>query len=150
MENSSDMEWKNKIDGLHQLPSENIWSGIEKNISGANERLYNIEVTPPDSCWERISEKLPNTNTFSNNNSTIGSSVQQWIKYAAIFTGIIILTATAINKDFRNNIIDAMQGSQIKAALPDSPYYFNKSSVSKDSADKKNELVGSTDSLSKK
>ena len=150
MENSTDMEWKNKINGLQQLPSENIWSGIEKNISGANERLYNIEVTPPASCWERISERIPNTNQFSNKPSSNGSSVQQWIKYAAIFTGIILLTTTAINKDFRNNIIDAMQGSQIKAALPDSPYHFNKSSVNKDSANKKNEIGNSVDSLSRK
>jgi hypothetical protein len=150
MENSIDMEWKNKINGLQQLPSENIWNGIEKNISGANERLYNIEVMPPASCWERISERLPNTNEFSINPSNNGRSIQQWIKYAAIFTGIILLTTTAINKDFRNNIIDAMQGSQIKAALPDSPYHLNKTSVNKDSVDKKNEIGNSPDSLNKK
>jgi hypothetical protein len=150
MENSSDMEWKNKIIGLQQLPSDHIWGGIEKNISSTNERLYNIEVTPPESCWERISERLPNTNEFSNKASNNRSLVQQWIKYAAIFTGIIILTTTAINKDFRNNIIDAMQGSQIKAALPDSPYHFNKLSANKDTANKKNEIRNSTDSLRKK
>lgn len=72
--------------------------------------------------------------------------VNQWIKYAAISTGVLLLTTTAINIDFRNNIIDAMQGSQIKAALPDSTYHFNKSFADKDSFYKKNQIGTTADS----
>lgn len=146
MENSTDMEWKNKINGLQQLPSKNIWGGIEKDISGANEKLYHIEVSPPTSCWSKISERLPSTKKNLNKNFNNGRMVNQWIKYAAISTGVLLLTTTAINKDFRNNIIDAMQGSQIKAALPDSTYHFNKSFADKDSVYKKNRIGTTADS----
>lgn len=146
MENSTDMEWKNKINGLQQLPSENIWGGIEKNISGANERLYNIEVSPPTSCWSKISERLPNTKKNLNKNFNNGRMVNQWIKYAAIFTGITLLTTIAFNKVFRGNIIDSLREPQIKAALPDSTYHFNKSFIDKDSVHKKNRIGTSADS----
>ena len=123
------MEWRNNIKRFESPAHEENWNEIEKNIAKEATSMYHIEVAPPESCWESISETLIQKNKKH--------SISIRMRYAAIFIGILLISTATINTSFRNSIINALNGVNIRAALPNATHYLNSVS-SKDSSIQQN------------
>lgn len=123
------MEWKNNIKKFESPAHEENWSEIEKNIAKEAISMYHIEVAPPESCWESISETL--------NKKKKKQPISIRMRYAAIFIGILLISVAAINTSFRNSIVNALNGVNIRAALPNATHYLN-SAYSNDSSIQQN------------
>lgn len=119
------MEWRNNIKKFESLAHEENWNEIEKNIAKEAVSIYHIEVAPPESCWESISETL--------NKKKKKQPISIRMRYAAIFIGVILISAATINTSFRDSIVNALKGVNIRAALPNATDYLN-SAHSKDSS----------------
>jgi len=119
------MEWRNNIKKFESPAHEENWHEIEKNIAKEATSMYHIEVAPPESCWESISETL--------NKKKKKQPISIRMRYAAIFIGILLISTATINTSFRNSIINALNGVNISAALPNATHYLNSGS-SKDSS----------------
>ena len=123
------MEWKNNIKKFESPAHRENWNEIEKNIAKEAISMYHIEVAPPESCWESISETL--------NKKKKKQPISIRMRYAAIFIGILLISVAAINTSFRNSIVNALNGVNIRAALPNATHYLN-SAYSNDSSIQQN------------
>jgi hypothetical protein len=123
------MEWRNNIRNVESPAHEENWNEIEKNIANKATSMYNIEIDPPESCWESISERL--------NQQNKKRSISIRVRYAAIFIGIVLISTATINTSFRDSIMNALNGANIKAALPNATHYLNQTN-SKDTLAKHN------------
>ena len=112
-----------------------------KNIAKEVTSMYNFEVTPPESCWESISERL--------NQKNKKQSIPVRMRYAAIFIGILLISAATINTSFRDSIFNALNGANIKAALPNATHYLNQTNSKDTSAEQKIKHQDSTPSTPK-
>ena len=135
------MEWKNNINKVETPAHEENWNEIEKNIAKDATSMYHIEIDPPDSCWESISEKL--------NQKSKKRSISIRMRYAAIFIGILLISAATINTSFRDSILNALNGANIKAALPNANDYLNQPNSKDTSAEQNIKYQDSTPSTTK-
>ena len=135
------MEWKNNINKFETPAHEDNWNEIEKNIAKEATSMYQIEIDPPESCWESISEKL--------NQKSKKRSISIRMRYAAIFIGILMISAASINTSFRDSILNALNGANIKAALPNAKDYLNQPNSKDTSAEQNIKYQGSTPSTPK-
>lgn len=99
------MEWNNKI----------------------KDQLQDLEVTPPDDCWNVINHNLQKEKTIPLVSPY--AKVVSWIKYsaAAVIAGIILITA--FNAPFRNSIQKAIMGPSLKASIVDTTPKVTKDTI---------------------
>jgi hypothetical protein len=135
------MEWKNNIKKFESPAHEENWNEIEKNIAKEAISMYHIEVAPPESCWESISETL--------NKKKKKQPISIRMRYAAIFIGILLISAATINTSFRDSILNALNGANIKAALPNANDYLNQPNSKDTSAEQNIKYQDSTPSTPK-
>ena len=132
MENKTNLAIRQRMEDFQASPSEEIWENLEKNLSKKESRIYDFEVAPPEDCWENIVSSLYDAGqkrlSFLRLNNT------QWLRYAAVFLGIITLTIFAFNTNIRNRFINGLNNSNINASLPEKSYHFNKNILNKDSS----------------
>ena len=71
------------------------------------------------------------------------------MRYAAIFIGILLISAATINTSFRDSILNALNGANIKAALPNANDYLNQPNSKDTSAEQNIKYQDSTPSTPK-
>lgn len=97
------------------------------------DQLQDIEVAPPDECWNNIAAEMKKSKVTSLQ-SPYAKSIT-WLKYGAAAAVAGIFMFSVINEPFRNAMQDAMFGKGTKASVIDStPSPITDSIALKDSA----------------
>lgn len=82
------------------------------------ERLQNIEVSPPDECWEEIEQAIKKGKIVAIKSPF--SKAITWLKYSAAAAVVGIGFLTLVNEPFRDALQNAVMGPGIKTAVIDS------------------------------
>lgn len=147
MESKTNVILKQKLDAFGGTPPDDVWDKIENDIQTSDALLYNIEIPPPEDCWEIISASI---NTPKSQRLKFGrTSNVQWLKYAAIIIVILTISTTAFNPNMRNAFINSLNNANIKASLPEKPYQLPKNVLTSDSASFHKNFTNKPDSQSK-
>lgn len=81
------------------------------------DHLQQLEVAPPDDCWENISAELQNAKIVPL--SSPYAKAISWLKYSAAAVVVGLTMLTVINAPFRNALQNAVLGQGTKAAIID-------------------------------
>ena len=110
------MESNDNILSEATSPPDQIWESISSQIShDQTKRLFDLEFIPPASCWDHIQQQIT-----PKRNKIIQFHPSSILKYAAVLTFLIITSIAVFSPSFRFNLIQAIEGNKIKAALPSS------------------------------
>ncbi|MEN9952514.1 MAG: hypothetical protein RLZZ520_782 [Bacteroidota bacterium] len=82
------------------------------------DHLQQLEVAPPEDCWENVSAELQQAKVIPMSSSY--SRAITWLKYSAAAVVIGLSVFTFINEPFRNALQNAVLGPGTKAAIIDS------------------------------
>jgi hypothetical protein len=117
------MDLNQKLNNFECRPPDQAWSAIEKKASNEIDSLYEMKIIPPEICWNNIAEKIGNTEGKINNSKSISSSyISTWIRYAAIITGVLLLSIGLFNPSLRNKLFNTVIESNLKTSLSDTQY----------------------------
>lgn len=97
------------------------------------DHLQQLEVAPPDDCWENVFAELHKTKVVPMSSSY--SRAITWLKYSVAAAAVGVTIFTLINEPFRNALQNAVLGPGTKAAIIDStPANRTDSTTLKDTA----------------
>jgi len=82
------------------------------------DHLQQLEVAPPDDCWENVSAELHKGKVVQL--SSPYAKAITWLKYSTAAVVIGLTMFTFINEPFRNALQNAVLGPGTKAAIIDS------------------------------
>jgi hypothetical protein len=85
------------------------------------DQLQDLEVAPPEDCWETIAEKLNNKQDKVVPIRSNYAKASTWIKYAFEVAAVAIISLSLFSPSFRDSLKNAVNGPGIKAAIIDSP-----------------------------
>lgn len=121
------MATNENLSELQYNPEQENWNAIENDLSKDSENVYNLCMTPPEICWSNISIKINNNlkieeNHNGQNKMKTLSILSNWMRYAAVIAGIVVISVGMLNTSFRNGVISIFTKTNLKTSLTDSQY----------------------------
>lgn len=121
------MATNENLSELQCNPEQENWSAIENSLIKHSQNLYNLSITPPEICWSNISSKInPDLKIDeaynSQNKMKTTRMLSNWMRYAAVITGIVVLSLGMLNTSFRNGVVSIFTKTNLKTSLTDSQY----------------------------
>lgn len=115
------MDLNQKLNNLEFTPEKQVWRSIENETRKIEDGIYDIEIMPPEICWMNIAKQISNV---ENKNTKLRSipGFSGWIRYAAIFTGIILGTIALLDHSIRNRVLNTVLESNMKTSLSDTQH----------------------------
>lgn len=92
-------------------------------------QLQDLEVVPPEDCWETISRKLTTEEVKVVPIRSNYAKARTWIKYAFEAAAVVIISLSLFSPSFRDSLKNAVNGPGSKAAIIDSPHVTAKDTV---------------------